>query len=369
MKYISLIIFIFICLTPGTISAQNLNSDKFIVVLDAGHGGKDPGALGKRSKEKDIVLDVVLRVGNYLKNHNNIKVVYTRNTDVFVELDRRAKIANEAKANLFISVHCNANEKTAPNGTEVYVMGLNKSEANLAVAMKENSAALLEENHEDRYDGINPNSSEAYIAFSFFQNIYIERSLKVAQLLMKNFNNRLKLYDRGTKQAPFFVLYRTAMPSVLIEAGFISNYNDETVLMSDEGKEIIAYSIYSSIIAYSNETNNLGNTPVEMKETEASADKSTSQIQTSNSIVFKIQFASFKEIIPLNDSRFKNLKSVSYQKSGTYYKYYCGDTSSYIEALNTLSEVKKNGYPDAFLVAFNNGVSISIQEAKNLSEQ
>lgn len=368
MKYILFILCLCVLIAPIGISAQNSTSEKWTVVLDAGHGGKDPGALGKRSKEKDIVLDVVLRVGTYLKNHDNIKVVYTRSTDVFVELDRRTRIANEAKADLFISVHCNANEKTTPNGTEVFVMGLNKTEANLAVAMKENSAALLEDNHEDRYDGIDPNSSEAYIAFSLFQNIYIERSLSMAQLLMKNLNNRLKLYDRGTKQAPFFVLYRTAMPSVLIESGFISNYNDETILMSDAGKEKIAYSIYSAIISYSNETEKLGNTAVAMRSVEEPVVQEE-QPQQSNGVVFKIQFASFKEIVPVTDSRFKSLKNVSYQKAGTFYKYFCGETNSYTEALNYLSEVRSNGYKDAFMVAFNNGESISVPDARKMSGQ
>ncbi len=368
MKYILFILCLCILMVPSGLMAQNSTSAKWTVVLDAGHGGKDPGALGKRSKEKDIVLDVVLRVGTYLKNHDNIKVVYTRSTDVFIELDRRARIANEAKADLFVSLHCNANEKTSPNGTEVYVMGLNKTEANLAVAMKENSAALLEDNHEDRYDGIDPNSTEAYIAFSLFQNIYIERSLTMAQLLMKNLNNQLKLYDRGTKQAPFFVLYRTAMPSVLIEAGFISNYNDETILMSDAGKEKIAWSIYNAIIAYSNETENLNNNPVPMRSVEETAVQQNTEM-TSDGVIFKIQFASFKEIIPVSDSRFKNLKNVSYKKYGTFYKYFCGETKSYTEALHYLSTVRSNGYQDAFLVAFSNGTSISVQDARKLSGQ
>lgn len=369
MKHILFILCIAGLLTTEGVSGQKPAGARWTVVLDAGHGGKDPGALGKRSKEKDIVLEIVLRVGTYLKNHDNIKVVYTRSTDVFIELDRRASTANDAKASLFVSVHCNANEKTSPNGTEVFVMGLNKTEANLAVAIKENSAALLEDNHEDRYDGIDPNSSEAYIAFSFFQNIYIERSLKMAQLMMKNMNDRVGLYDRGTKQAPFFVLYRTAMPSILIETGFISNYTDETILMSDAGKEKIAYSIYRSIISYSNETDSLNNTPVAMRTVAEEHQQSENRTTAPSGIVFRIQFASFKDIVPLSDSRFKDLKKVSYEKSGSYYKYYCGETNSYSDALAYLSEVKSNGYNDAFMVAFNNGASISVQEARKISGQ
>jgi N-acetylmuramoyl-L-alanine amidase len=369
MKHILFLLCIAGLLFADGIRAQNQTNSKWTVVLDAGHGGKDPGALGKRSKEKDIVLDIVLRVGSYLKNHEDVKVVFTRNTDIFIELDRRAKIANEAKANLFISIHCNANEKTSPNGTEVFIMGLNKTEANLAVAMKENSAALLEDNHEDRYDGIDPNSSEAYIAFSLFQNIYIERSLKMAQLVIKNMNEHVKLVDRGTTQAPFFVLYRTAMPSILIETGFISNLSDESVLISDAGKERIAYSVYCAILSFRNETENMNVLPVAMRTvTEEPVMHDNTGLQN-NGVVFKIQFASFKEVVPITDSRFKGLKKVTYEKAGAYYKYYCGETISYKEALDYLTEVRNSGYKDAFMVAFNNGASLSIQDARKMIGQ
>jgi len=372
MKYILFILSLCCTLFTDVIIAQTAATDTWTVVLDAGHGGKDPGALGKRSKEKDIVLDIVLRIGAYLnKTDAQIKVVYTRKTDVFIELDRRAKIANEAKANLFVSVHCNANEKTSPHGTEVFVMGPEKTEANLAVAMKENSAALLEDNHQDRYDGIDPNSTEAYIAFSMFQNMYINNSLTMAQLTMKYMNSKVGLYDRGTKQAPFFVLYRTAMPSVLLESGFISNLSDEDLLMSDAGKEKIAYAMYLAINAYRNETKKLDIAPVAMKtvQTTAPAESSNTQSSDNKGVVFKIQFASFKEIIASGDSRIKNLKNVSYTKAGNYYKYFCGESASYTEALAYLTEVRAKGYSDAFLVAFSNGESISVQDARKLSGQ
>lgn len=367
MKHILFIWLSFCILLPDAGNAQSSDSKQFVVVLDAGHGGKDPGALGKRSQEKDIVLDIVLRTGKYLnENYSDVKVIYTRSTDIFVELDRRTKIANDAKADLFVSVHCNANESKTPHGTEVYVMGTEKTEANLAVAMKENSAALLEDNSGDRYDGIDPNSAEAYIAFSLFQNIHIENSLSMAQFLMKAMNKNLGLLDRGTKQAPFFVLYRTAMPSVLIEAGFISNLSDEAILMSDAGKEKIAYSIYSAINAYRNEVEKTTSSPGAMH---AISQETPVQQDNKTGIVFKIQFASFQEIIPISDSRFSALRSVSYIKSGSYYKYYCGESANYSEVLAYLTEVRKKGYSDAFLVAFNNGSQISIQDARRISGQ
>ncbi len=357
------------------LQAQTSNNKKWIIVLDAGHGGKDPGALGKLSKEKDIVLDIVHRVAKYLdENFDDVQVVYTRNTDVFIELDKRAKIANDAEADLFVSVHCNANPKTSPHGTEVFVMGLNKTEANLEVAMKENSAALLEDNHEDKYDGIDPNSSEAYIAFSFFQNVFIERSLSMAQILIKNMNKYVGLFDRGVKQAPFFVLYRTAMPAVLIETGFISNYNDETFLMSDAGKEKIAYAIYLAITEYRNSTQNKSFQPGSMHKIEenSSSNNSTQTNSTTTQtegIVFRIQFASFKEIVPTSDKRISGLKNVVYEKVGTYYKYYCGENASYSEVSNYLPDVKKTGYTDAFIVAFKNGAPIGVQDARKLTNQ
>ncbi len=357
------------------LQAQTSNNKKWIIVLDAGHGGKDPGALGKLSKEKDIVLDIVHRVAKYLdENFDDVQVVYTRNTDVFIELDKRAKIANDAEADLFVSVHCNANPKTSPHGTEVFVMGLNKTEANLEVAMKENSAALLEDNHEDKYDGIDPNSSEAYIAFSFFQNVFIERSLSMAQILIKNMNKYVGLFDRGVKQAPFFVLYRTAMPAVLIETGFISNYNDETFLMSDAGKEKIAYAIYLAITEYRNSTQNKSFQPGSMHKIEenSSSNNSTQTNSTTTQtegIVFRIQFASFKEIVPTSDTRISGLKNVVYEKVGTYYKYYCGENASYSEVSNYLPDVKKTGYTDALIVAFKNGAPIGVQDARKLTNQ
>lgn len=371
------ILFIFVLLLfaiQPLLQAQTSNTKKWVIVLDAGHGGKDPGALGKRSKEKDIVLDIVHRVAKYLnENYDDINVVYTRNTDVFVELDKRAKIANDADADLFISVHCNANTKTSPNGTEVFVMGLNKTEANLEVAMKENSAALLEEDHEEKYDGIDPNSSEAYIAFSIFQNIFIERSLSMAQFLMKNMNKQVGLFERGVKQAPFFVLYRTAMPAILIETAFISNYNDETFLMSESGKEKIAYAIYLAINDYRNLTQGKSFQPGLMHKTEESSNNNNTQTNSSTTktegIVFRIQFASFKEIVATSDKRFSGLKDVVYEKSGTYYKYYCAESSSYSEVSNYLPDVKKAGYSDAFIVAFKNGAPISVQDARKLTNQ
>ena len=198
------------------------------VVIDAGHGGKDPGALGKYSKEKDIALAIALKTGSYIENNiPDVEVIYTRKTDVFIELHNRARIANDAEADLFISIHCNANNSSKPYGTETYVMGLHKSQANLEVAKLENAAILKEEDYSDMYDGFDPGRDEDYIALTLFQNSYQESSLTIASMVQDQFRERARLEDRGVWQAGFWVLYKTAMPAILIETGFISNANDE----------------------------------------------------------------------------------------------------------------------------------------------
>jgi N-acetylmuramoyl-L-alanine amidase len=221
------------------------------VVIDAGHGGHDSGAKGKNSIEKDIALSIALKTGRLIqKNCPGVEVIYTRESDVFVELYRRAQIANENKADLFISIHCNANPSPFAYGTETYVMGLHKSEANLEVAQKENASILLEDNYAKRYDGFKPNSSEAYIVFNLFQNAYLDKSLDFASRVEANFTANTKLTERGVKQAGFLVLYRTTMPGVLVETGFLSNSHEEAYLMSSAGQERISYSIYRAFDEY-----------------------------------------------------------------------------------------------------------------------
>ena len=215
------------------------------IVIDAGHGGHDTGARGRNCNEKDITLAIALKTGTMIKKYcPGVQVIYTRETDVFVELFRRAQIANENKADLFISIHCNANPSPFAYGTETYVMGLHKSEANLAVARSENASILLEDNYSARYDGFNPNSTEAYIIFSLFQNAYLDKSLDFASRVEDSFTANTKLPERGVKQAGFLVLYKTTMPGVLVETGFLSNSNEEAYLMSIPGQDRIAYSIY-----------------------------------------------------------------------------------------------------------------------------
>lgn len=227
------------------------------VVIDAGHGGKDPGTVGKTLKEKDVVLKLALKVGDYIeKNYPEVKVVYTRKTDKFIELAERANIANKNKADLFISIHANAIATPKTYGTETWVMGLHKSEENLAVAKRENSVILYEENHAEQYDGFD-NSPESYIMFSLMQNAYLENSLKFADRVEKQFKNKAGRHSRGVKQAGFVVLYKTAAPSVLVEAGFLSNETEEKFLATENGQDLIASGIYRAFKEYKSEVESI----------------------------------------------------------------------------------------------------------------
>jgi N-acetylmuramoyl-L-alanine amidase len=247
-KFLFIIILIFF----GLYNTQRVEAQKTkVVVIDAGHGGKDPGAAGKYSKEKNITLSVALKVGKYLKqNVKNIKVIYTRTTDVFVPLDERAEIANRNKADLFVSIHVNSTLDRSVQGCETYVMGLHKSKDNLAVAMKENSSIRYEKNYKSKYSGYDPDSPEAYIVMSLFQNAYLDMSLDLAEKMQYQYRERARRKDMGVRQAGFLVLWRTTMPSVLTEIGFISNRKEERFLNSQYGQDIIASAIYRAIRDY-----------------------------------------------------------------------------------------------------------------------
>jgi len=221
------------------------------VVIDAGHGGKDPGTHGVNTKEKDVALTIALKVGNYIeKNIPGVKVIYTRKNDTYLGLDERAEVANKAKADLFICIHANAVPKEEIYGTETYVMGLHKSEGNLDVAKRENSVILLDNNYQERYEGFDPNSPESYILFSLAQSAYQESSIKFAEKVESQFKNRLGRRSHGVKQAGFWVLWRTAMPSVLIEVGFLTNNKEEKFLKNSDGQDLIASAIYRAFKDY-----------------------------------------------------------------------------------------------------------------------
>jgi N-acetylmuramoyl-L-alanine amidase len=228
-----------------------------VVVIDAGHGGHDPGCISGGVKEKDIALDIALKLGKYIEDSmKDVTVVYTRKTDKFVELHERSKIANKANADLFISIHCNANDNIHANGTETFVMGLHKSEGNLDVAKRENASIMYEEGYEnnEQYGGFDPNSPIGHIIFSMYQNAFISKSLEMASFVEEEFQKKTKLKSRGVKQAGFLVLWRTSMPSVLVEAGFLTNAEERKYLSSETGKATVANSVFQALKTYKTKT-------------------------------------------------------------------------------------------------------------------
>jgi N-acetylmuramoyl-L-alanine amidase len=380
-RKIQLICILLLCLLTANVSlAQKVNT----IVLDAGHGGHDTGALGKHSREKDITLEIVLKLQHYFHEHlKDVKVILTRDKDEFVELYRRARIANENKADLFISVHCNANPSSSPFGTETYVMGLHKSNANLAVAKAENAAILLEDDYVEQYDGFDPNSPEGNIFFSMMQNAFLDNSLDVAGRLQRQFREKLKLADRGVKQAGFLVLYKTAMPGVLIETGFISNSKDEKYLISEKGQDQIALSIFRAVREYkfALEKRNLAEIGDTFEVAEVCPDNGSKdeqvmvpedsasfQSEEAARVIYRVQFASSPEEKPVIAAEFKGLRQVwKYYQNGLY-KYTAGYFRSFGEASEYRTQVINKGFKDAFVVPFFNNKRITIEEARRLEK-
>lgn len=413
-----IILVLLIITTPSIALTSPLSPKIKCVVIDAGHGGTDPGAIGfYKTKEKDVTLSIALKIGKLIsENFPEVKVVYTRKTDVFVELFKRADIANKNKADLFISIHCNAAPKKVAFGTEVFVMGNHKSAANLEVAKKENASILLEDDYIDRYNGFNPNSAEAYIIFSLFQNVYLNNSLTLATNVQNQMVNTINFYDRGVKQAGFLVLYKTSMPGILIETGFISNPNDEVFLKSDEGQTSIAKAIVNAFAKYKhtieggseksfkpiytkitkyNEVKNPHDTinvikkkvdTINIKTDELTTiflkNNNTNNINNNNNvdsvasylpkcnsdsgIVFKVQFASSNVDKPINSDEFSKVPYVEKYIQDGVFKYTSGCEINMNGANSHLKYIRNLGYKDAFIVAFKDKIRISTSEAIKL---
>ncbi len=330
------------------------------VVIDAGHGGKDPGALGKFTMEKDIVLDVALRTGKYIEeNIEDVDVIYTRKKDEFVELHKRAQIANESGADVFISIHCNSNKSSRPYGAETYVMGLHKSMDNLDVAKTENAAIYYEEDYKVSYEGFNPDSDEDYIVLSMFQSATIDQSIGLSSNVQQQFAERVGRKDRGVKQAGFWVLYKTTMPGILIELGFLSNPVEEKYLNSEDGKAYLASAIYRAFRDYKTEFEDANKDlkPVVVIKEEKPQ------------IFYRIQFASYKKEKTLNFKKFNDLEDVKMYEHNGLFKYTTGNKETMAEALALKEELKGKGYDDIFIVAFLNEERIEISKAKELTEK
>lgn len=353
------------------------NSTKFKVVLDPGHGGKDYGAIYHDFIEKNIALNVALKVGKILEKDAGVDVIFTRKTDVFIELRERPEIANKAKANVFVSIHCNGEAGKTAFGTETFVFDSTKSASNLEVAKTENEVINLEKDHKIKYGGFNPDSPESIVGITIQQEAYRDQSIDLASRIEENFTEDLKRKKRGVKRAPFWVLHRTAMPSILIELGFVSYKSEGEYLNSDSGQDELAEAIAKAILSYKREYFASGTTatddykePVvkqEVKEVKTKEDKPVKNTPavaaSSDEAIFKVQIAASGKTLELVPSNFNGLKNISKDASSSVIKYYYGETTDYNEAKTLLAEAKAKGYSSAFIVPFKDGKRIKIEEA------
>ncbi len=372
----------------------------FTVVIDAGHGGHDAGAVGRTSKEKNINLKVALAVGKLLTDADKeIKVYYTRKKDVFVTLQKRAQIANNHHADLFISIHTNAVAKgRTVQGTETYTLGLHRTQENLEVAQKENAVILIEEDYHTRYAGFNPNSSESYIMFEFMQDKNMKQSVQLATLIQQQFKGHAHRIDRGVRQAGFLVLHATSMPSVLVELGYISNPTEERYLNTSNGINALSRSISRAVLSYkraqtglsgetslsttepiaetttanppkqkeitvSQQRSNQPTSPLKKQPSTRSTEKNTDgKIITTEKPVFKIQVLTSSTVLKKNDRKLKGLSPVSYYKEKGIYKYTYGISTDYNEILRLKKKVMVK-FKDAFIIAFRGETKMNVQEA------
>ncbi len=387
-KFKTFITLVFCCVA---FCSYGQSASKFKVTLDAGHGGHDFGAVYNGHIEKNITLAIVLKVGEILNQNKNVQVNFTRKTDVFIELVERSNIANRADANIFVSIHCNASKNPDAEGTETYVMGMNKNASNLAVAKSENSVITLEKDYKEKYEGFDPNNPSTMIGMTLMQEEYIENSIALASKIQDQFVKELNKKSRGVKQAPFMVLHKAYMPRVLIETGFISNPRDGVFLDSAEGQMQMAQTIADAIVAYKKEyfgaeVNEVADAKpsqrvVETVIKDTSKTKKYEQktetvivekpvekpivVKTETAaILFKVQIAAAgKSIDPLPEN-FHGLSNISVTNDGgTLYKYMYGSTSNYEVAKQNLEEARAKGYTSAYIIAFKDGKKITVQEA------
>ncbi len=458
MKRLLAFFIVLVCINSTVFCQKKTAGEVKTIVIDAGHGGDKPGAIGKKCKEKTLTLQMALKLGKLIEdNCPDVKVIYTRTTDVDVALAERARMANRAKADLFLSIHCNSWTNTTPTGVETYVMGLSQSKANMEVAKKENADILLEKDYKDNsdYQGFDPNSPESYVMFAMYQNAYLDKSLDFAGMIQDQYKANIKTINRGVKQAEIFVLYKTAMPAVLTEVGFISNAEEERYMMSDEGQATIVMSIFKAFLNYKatvegtkvptdlkidlkgykakvdkyaapvkesakTETPKTDVKPIEPQdvaqqaapeETQVPAMPSTMIPSTAKTDVepplaiaepkeekvpavesaateevpatelkrtaankgagveYRVQFLSSNKELKEGSREFKGIKDYSYYLQKGVYRYTTGSFKKVKDAVNLQKEVREQGFKDAFVVAFNNGERISLQEAKELLEQ
>ncbi|WP_026978624.1 N-acetylmuramoyl-L-alanine amidase family protein [Flavobacterium tegetincola] len=375
------LILILLCTFSLTSSAQ---ATKFKVVLDAGHGGNDFGASYNGLHEKSIALSITQKVGKILEKNPNVEVIYTRNSDVFIELNKRAQIANENKASIFVSIHCNANKNTSAEGYETYVMGMHRNASNLEVAKLENEVVTMEKDYKLKYNGYDPKSPETAIGTTLMQEEYMDNSITLASRVQDGMATNFGRKDRRVKQAGFLVLREIYMPRILIEMGFISNAREGNYMNSDAGQNEIATGIAGAIISYKNEFYGSGknepqiekyvpSTPEKQPAKEIVAVKEViKEVKTAapeadavkSGIVFKVQIAASGTKLDLTPSNFKGLNNLSVSSDGgNLYKYMYGNSSDYNEIKQNLAEAKSKGFEGAYIIALKDGKKISLQEA------
>ena len=329
---------------------SNLNS-KFTVVIDAGHGGKDPGNTGNGFIEKDIALRISLRLGKKLEE-KDINVIYTRKKDVFIGLFERANIANRSDAQLFISIHCDSFHTSQPYGAGTFVLGLHANERNFEIAKKENSVIFYEDDYENTYDGFDPNNPESVIGLTLMQEEYLDQSIIAASYIQNSFVNSLKRRNRDVKQAGFAVLRYTYMPSVLVETGFLTNRNEGLYLNSSKGQAEMADAISLAVLKYKNDFfKNLSTSTLSNIE---SSDISK------NPMIYRVQIAASNKLLDLKPYNFNGLKSVDVVKEGSIYKYLYGSHNSIKGAKESLINAKKYGFNTSFIVTYRNNQVLSV---------
>ena len=343
--------------------AQKQSKKPFTVVIDAGHGGVDPGALGRKSQEKNINYSVSKMLAELIKEeYPEVKVIFTRTKDVKIPLAKRADIANKANANLFISIHSNASKNKKANGCQTFTLGAGSDAEAKAAAMYENEVILTEDNFEETYKGFDPRSSESYIIFELMRSHDMELSVKLAEMVQSGMVESSKLYDRGVSSGGFLVLHRTVMPSILVELGFISNSKDENLISSKEGQKKLAKGIFNGFAEYyelygKSKEPKREKTNKQEKRTVAAESKS----QDNDRPVFKIQVMTSSSKLKGNDKRHKGLKTDFYVENGVY-KYTYGESEDYNEILKLKKSIADK-FKDAFIIAFLNGKKINTREA------
>jgi N-acetylmuramoyl-L-alanine amidase len=364
INIISLFIIVLISMNLKAFAQGTGGQEGYTIVIDPGHGGKDPGAIGSFSYEKDIVLSVALKLGEYLsKNNTNVRVIYTRKTDTYVELRERAEIANRNNADLFISIHANLIIGKKAYGAETFIMGHSLDAENLQVAMKENEVILLDSDHSGKYEGFDPKSPESYVMFSLIQNEFSEQSLDLAAKIQTQYREKIGRYDRGVKQERFLVLWRTSMPSVLTEIGFISNLGEEKYMNSKQGRDDIAASIFRACIEYIAEINKKTIDPSKIRDTIiVPVDSAKMNPDIKGKTVFMIQVATSAKRIEIKPGNFKNLRDITELTAGSRFKYAAGFFSEYSKAVDYRKQLEKI-YPDAFVIAVKDNKILPLRDA------